>query len=118
MIEKIAINHLSTALTVPVYMEIPENPPNTFVLVEKTGSSRSYSVCMAPASMARLLSFPKPGGQILILIVSQFGQDVKTKPEKVYAKTREVMRCGGKRASFPADWAVCHPKKIMIYWAG
>ena len=41
MIEKIAINHLSTALTVPVYMEIPENPPNTFVLVEKTGSSRT-----------------------------------------------------------------------------
>lgn len=44
MIEKIAINHLSTALTVPVYMEIPENPPNTFVLVEKTGSSRTNRV--------------------------------------------------------------------------
>ena len=44
MIEKIAINHLSTALTVPVYMEIPQNPPNTFVLVEKTGSSRTNRV--------------------------------------------------------------------------
>lgn len=44
MIEKIAINHLSIALTVPVYMEIPENPPNTFVLVEKTGSSRTNRV--------------------------------------------------------------------------
>lgn len=44
MIEEIAINHLSTALTVPVYMEIPENPPNKFVLVEKTGSSRTNRV--------------------------------------------------------------------------
>ena len=73
---------------------------------------------MAPVSMARLLSFPKPGAEILLLIVSQFGQDVKTKPEKVYAKTREVMRCGGKRASFPAEWEVCQTEKIMIYCVG
>ena len=118
MIETTVLDYLRDRLGVPVTMEVPEGASGTFVVLEKTGSSRSYSVCMAPASMARLLSFPKPGGQILILIVSQFGQDVKTKPEKVYAKTREVMRCGGKRASFPADWAVCQAKKIMIYWAG
>ena len=52
MIEKIAINHLSTALTVPVYMEIPENPPNTFVLVEKTGSSRTNRVNRAGSLLA------------------------------------------------------------------
>ena len=118
MIETTVLDYLRDRLGVPVTMEVPEGASGTFVVLEKTGSSRSYSVCMAPASMARLLSFPKPGGQILILIVSQFGQDVKTKPEKVYAKTRAVMRCGGKRASFPADWAVCQAKKIMIYWAG
>ena len=44
--------------------------------------------------MARLLSFPKPGAEILFLIVAQFGQDVKTKPEKVYAKTQTAMHSG------------------------
>lgn len=39
MIEKIVLDYLSTALAVPVYMEVPENPPGVFVLVEKTGSS-------------------------------------------------------------------------------
>ena len=44
MIEKIVLDHLSTALAVPVCLEIPENPPNTFVLVEKTGSSRANQI--------------------------------------------------------------------------
>lgn len=44
MIEKIVLDHLSTVLSVPVYLEIPENPPNNFVLVEKTGSSRANQV--------------------------------------------------------------------------
>ena len=39
MIEKIVLDYLSTTLAVPVYMEVPENPPGVFVLVEKTGSS-------------------------------------------------------------------------------
>jgi len=44
MIEKIVLDYLHTALFVPVYMELPENPPDTFVLVEKTGSSRANRV--------------------------------------------------------------------------
>lgn len=44
MIEKIILDYLHTALSVPVYMEIPENPPGEFVLVEKTGSSRANRV--------------------------------------------------------------------------
>lgn len=44
MIEKIVTDHLRTALPVPVYMEIPENPPDTFVLIEKTGSSRANRI--------------------------------------------------------------------------
>lgn len=47
MIEKTVTDHLRTALPVPVYMEIPENPPDTFVLIEKTGSSRSNRVSRA-----------------------------------------------------------------------
>lgn len=37
MIEEIVLQHLAAALDVPVVMEIPENPPETFVFVEKTG---------------------------------------------------------------------------------
>ena len=73
---------------------------------------------MAPVSMASLLSFPKPGAEILLLIVSQFGQDVKTKPEKVYAKTREVMRCGKIRVFVPSrSLYLSNEKKHAILYA-
>jgi hypothetical protein len=37
IIEQTIIEYLSSALTVPVYAEIPADPPDAFVLVEKTG---------------------------------------------------------------------------------
>jgi hypothetical protein len=39
MIEKILYDYLSKTLSVPVYMEVPQSPPNSFVVIEKTGSS-------------------------------------------------------------------------------
>lgn len=39
MIEQIILNYLKKCLSVPVYMEIPTNEPNEYVLIEKTGSS-------------------------------------------------------------------------------
>ena len=44
MIEKIVLDYLSATLSVPVYMEVPAKPPDVFVLVEKTGSSRANRV--------------------------------------------------------------------------
>jgi len=42
MIEETILNHLTSQLTnVPVYMELPANPPPKYCLVEKTGSSVS-----------------------------------------------------------------------------
>lgn len=41
MIEKIVYDYLNTAIDVPVFMEIPENEPIEFVVIEKTGSSRA-----------------------------------------------------------------------------
>lgn len=41
MIEEIVLNHLIDVLEVPVYMEVPENVPLSFVVIEKTGTSRS-----------------------------------------------------------------------------
>jgi hypothetical protein len=40
MIEATVLNYLKEALTVPVRMEVPENPPRRYVVLEKTGSSR------------------------------------------------------------------------------
>lgn len=40
MIEKIVLDYLSECLPgVPVYMEVPEDRPAVFVVIEKTGSS-------------------------------------------------------------------------------
>lgn len=62
MIELIVKDYLKTKLDVPVRMEIPANPPDTFVVLEKTGSTRenrldtatfaiqSYATSMAEAA--------------------------------------------------------------------
>jgi hypothetical protein len=44
MIELIVLNYLKNALGTPVYLEIPENAPEQFVLLDKTGSSRSNRI--------------------------------------------------------------------------
>lgn len=40
IIEKTVIEYLKTSLNIDVYAEFPENPPEEFLVVEKTGSSR------------------------------------------------------------------------------
>lgn len=40
MIEEILVSYLSGALDVPVYMEVPEAPPDSFVVLEKTAGGR------------------------------------------------------------------------------
>lgn len=39
MIEEIIYKHLSEAMSVPVSFEVPESAPETFIVLEKTGSS-------------------------------------------------------------------------------
>ena len=41
MIEKIFYDFLSEKMSVPVYMEIPKDPPVKMIIVEKTGSSQN-----------------------------------------------------------------------------
>lgn len=55
MIETIILEYLIGKLDVPVYMEVPEDPEGTFVVLEKTGSSRENyidSATMAAQSYA------------------------------------------------------------------
>ena len=58
MIEMTVLNYLETVLDVPVYMEVPEDPETTFVVVQKTGSSKTnflYSATFAVQSYAESL---------------------------------------------------------------
>lgn len=41
MIEKIILDHLSKNIDVPVYMEAPTRVTDSYVLIEKTGSSET-----------------------------------------------------------------------------
>lgn len=41
MIELTVLNYLNSELSEPVHMEVPIDPPETFVVLEKTGSSRT-----------------------------------------------------------------------------
>lgn len=47
MIEKVVLNYLSGALPVPVRMEVPKNPPERFVVLEKTGSNETNKINQA-----------------------------------------------------------------------
>ena len=58
MIEKILLNHLDNEMSVPVYMEVPEILPESYVIIEKTGSSKEnhiYSAMIAIQSYAESL---------------------------------------------------------------
>lgn len=44
MIEKIILDYLGTKLDVPVYMERQKTEPKKFVIIEKTGSSRTNMI--------------------------------------------------------------------------
>ena len=47
MIEETILNYLKSELEVPAGMEVPPEPPGRFVVLEKTGSSRTDHICSA-----------------------------------------------------------------------
>ena len=58
MVEIILLNYLSETLDVPVFMEEPESPPASYVILEKTGSTKSNQIetaAMAAQSYGRSL---------------------------------------------------------------
>ena len=55
MIEKTILDYLDTELSVPVYMERPTDPPQKYVILEKTGSGKRnhiYDATLAIQSYA------------------------------------------------------------------
>lgn len=58
MIEGIILEHLKKKMPVPVYMEEPEQPLKSYIIVEKTGSAKGnhiYSATIAVQSYAESL---------------------------------------------------------------
>ena len=47
MIEIVLLNYLEEVLSVDVFMEIPPNPPDKYVRIEKTGSGEEEHINMA-----------------------------------------------------------------------
>lgn len=47
MIEKILLDYLSCAMSVPVYPEVPEAPPAEYIIIEKTGGRIKDHICSA-----------------------------------------------------------------------
>ena len=47
MIEIIIKNYLAEKLSMPVVLEVPADPPKSFILLEKTGSSREEHIDLA-----------------------------------------------------------------------
>ena len=45
MIEKTLLDFLNIVADYPVYMEIPQNPPTRFYILEKTGGSQTNHIC-------------------------------------------------------------------------
>lgn len=51
MIEIILLNYLNDKLSVPVYPERPENEPDSYVLIEKTGSGKKDHINRATIAL-------------------------------------------------------------------
>lgn len=51
MIEKIILDYLDQELSDPVYMERPESPPSQYILIEKTGSSKTNHIKSATIAL-------------------------------------------------------------------
>lgn len=51
MIETLLRDYLGAALTVPVFMEIPANPPESYVVLDKTGSGAEDHIFFATVAI-------------------------------------------------------------------
>ncbi len=51
MIETVLITYLGAALSVPVFMEVPADPPASFVVLEKTGGGMENHIQAATVAI-------------------------------------------------------------------
>ena len=82
MIEIIILNALEDALDVPVYMEVPEDKPESYVLLEKTGSQRVDRIDMATFAVKSIAA--------TLLGAATLNESVKAAMEQLPQLTEEI----------------------------
>lgn len=78
MIERIVFEYLQLNIDVPVYLEVPKNPPDVFVVIEKTGSGNTNHIKSATiaiqsyaSSMTGAIELNETVKNIMLGIVSE-----------------------------------------------
>src|SRR5690625_277978 len=82
MIDSILLNYLTEKLNVPVYMEKPPNPPQTYVLIDRTGSSKANHL---PDATVAFQSYANTKYSAALL-----NEEVKTSIEKMVDELHEI----------------------------
>ena len=77
MIEKIILDYLSSKLTAPVYMEVPENDAGTFVVLEKTSGSESNHIKSATIAAQSYANSLAGAASLNELVVSALKESVE-----------------------------------------
>lgn len=86
MIEVTVLNHLMDTLeTHDVYMEVPENPPAIFIVVEKTGGGESHTINSS--------SFAIQSYGPSLLAAAMLNQRVKEAMRELVNASSDVSRC-------------------------
>lgn len=84
MIEQIVQYYLIAKLDVPVNLELPADPPDRFVVLEKTGSGRENGICRA------MIIVQSYGASLLA--AAELNEQVKTVMDDL-PELDEVCRC-------------------------
>lgn len=84
MIEQLIKDYLAETLAIPSAMELPPNPPDRFVVVEKTGSSVENGV------FAAMIAVQSYGGSLLA--AAELNEQVKAAMDDL-PQLDQVCRC-------------------------
>lgn len=84
MIEKIVLDILTDRLTVPVCMEVPEDKPESYVILQKTGSQRQNRIDRATFAVQSIAP--------TLYEAAELNEGVKSVMDQLPYLTREVFR--------------------------
>ena len=89
MIEKMILDYLTSNLSVPVFPERPENEPERYVLIEKTGSGKKDQINRATIAL-KTYAESMYEASCLNEIVKEKMEDKSTRLKKRKSKRRFI----------------------------
>lgn len=94
MIELTVLNYLLAAglsVGLDIYLEVPENPPDQYILIEKTGSRKADHINQAMVAVKSIVKRDEYGSGSLLRAM-QLNEEVKKAMEQIiYAE--DIFRC-------------------------